>query len=103
MVYKKDSWIAAFKKAVEDLNTSKPTSGLPCAIASLRVIRDGVLADCKSKKFDEQTIKASFGEMIKEFSNAGAVSDGFLSNASAAAKAAGFKPDDSSAITKLTD
>jgi hypothetical protein len=95
MTYKKEAWIAAMKKAVADLKTDKPTSGLPTAIATLRYVRDGVLADhTKASKvipITAETLKASFSEIITELSKAKGVDDGFASNASAAAKAAGFK------------
>ena len=100
MKYQKEQWIAAYKKAVNDLNTDKPTSGLPCAIASLRCIRDWLLAE--NAKPTPESIKKSFSEMIQEFSTAKGVDDGFLSNASAAAKAAGFKGTEG-AISKLVD
>lgn len=101
MVYNKDKWIAAIKKSVEDLKTTTPTAGKPCAVASLRYLRDALLDDLVPKpeagkqlsKADSELaddIKQSFSELIKAVCKDGA-EDGFLSNASAAAKAAGFK------------
>jgi len=97
MVYKKDSWIAAYTKAVKDLNTEKPTSGLPCAVATLRYVRDGILDDIaqlKDKKLQADItlyVKDSINALVAALAKAGGVDDGFASNASAAAKAAGFK------------
>jgi len=101
MKYQKEQWIAAYKKAVSDLNTDKPTSGLPCAIAGLRTIRGWLLEDVGPKPTVE-SIRKSFSELIEELSTAKGVDDGFLSNASAAAKAAGFKGTEG-AISKLVD
>jgi hypothetical protein len=107
MKHNKDNWIAALKKAVKDVNMP-PTSGLPCAIASARIIRDGVLADCakgevtvkdangkdkvvKAKPLDAtqiELVKASVLELIQDLGRPDCKVAGFASNASAAAKAA---------------
>jgi len=113
MVYKKEAWIAAIQKAIVDLKTDKPTSGLPCAVAGLRYIRDGLLDDLIPKpeagkqpaKHDvelRESIRESFSELIGAITTAKSVDDGFLSNASAAAKSAGFKTT-AEEITKLVD
>ena len=95
MTYKKEAWIEAYKKAVADLKTDKPTSGLPAAVAGLRYVRDGLLADHskngKHVAITVETLRESFSELLKAITTAGHVDEGFLSNASAAAKAAGFK------------
>lgn len=99
MRYSKESWVETFKKTVSDLNTNEPTSGLPCALAGIRYIRDHLLGDhtkqqdgkAKVVQITEATIRESFKELIKQLGEAGKVSEGFLSNASAAAKAAGFE------------
>lgn len=90
MVYKKDKWVAAYKKVVEDLKTTTPTAGKPCALATLRYIRDNLIDDLGEDHDAVPDIRESFKELIKAISSAGA-EDGFASNASAAAKAAGFK------------
>jgi hypothetical protein len=92
MVYKKESWIASYKKAVTD-TAQKPSSGMVCALATLRVIRDGICDDIgqsdeQSKLFCED-VRASMNELIKQITK-GETVHGFASNASAAAKAAGF-------------
>lgn len=106
MVYKKEAWETAIKTAVKDLNTDKPTAGKVCAIASLRYLRDGLIADHTKAdgtkvEFTEESIRESFRELIKSVSKDGADS-GFLSNASAAAKAAGYKSE-SAAVSELAD
>lgn len=104
MQYKKDAWIKMFQKTVTDLSTDKvacpPSSGMPAAIAAIRYIRDGLVADViGTKKPEELTegdndtinaIKDGCNELIKAINKDGA-QDGFASNASAAAKSAGFK------------
>lgn len=94
MVYDKAKWIAAFQKAVKDLNTNAPTSGKVCAIATIRYIRDGLCDDIGDKTDDDKaqcaTVRDCCNELLKAVSKDGA-SEGFASNASAAAKAAGFK------------
>jgi len=93
MKHSKDNWIKALKQAVTDVEMP-PTSGLPCAIASVRIIRDGILADLKANaklKLSaeiEEAIKASVLELIRDLGNPECKMAGFASNASAAAKAA---------------
>lgn len=111
MQYNKDAWIAAYKKAVDDLKTDKPASGLPCAIATLRYVRDGILADhtkhepgkpAKLVAMTPDSVKEAINELIKKLSADKSVDDGFASNASAAAKAAGFKGE-SAALAALVE
>ncbi len=100
MKYSKAKWLDAVKKAVKDLNTSAATSGKVCAIATIRYIRDGMVDDIVGDKpiaqyTDEDnamiaTVKETINELIQQVSKEGA-ENGFASNASAAAKAAGFK------------
>lgn len=109
MKYDKAKWIAAYNKAMQDLKSAKPTEGRICAIASVRVIRDGLIDDIvgdgkKASKDDlafVDTIKESCLELINQL-RLGA-EDGFASNASAAAKAAGHKAEASAAIDNLTE
>lgn len=93
MTYKKDKWIEYVKKAVEDTK-ALPSSGKVCAIAAIRYMRDGLTDDIGETSDDDKafctTIRDCMNELIKEVNKSGA-SDGFASNASAAAKAAGFK------------
>lgn len=120
MVYKKDKWTAALNKAIADLGKGKPAgavkpaSGMPTAIASLRYTRDELLDDLfgstpeeLAKMTDEDkafalSIRESFKELINAISKEG-VHDGFASNASAAAKAAGFKVIAGGDLNELTD
>ncbi len=108
MVYKKEAWIACLKKAIADLKMEDaPTSGKVCAIASLRYVRDAVIDDiygAKPASEDEgavDAIRESFRELIKAVNAEGADS-GFASNASAAAKAAGFKST-SATVVEIAD
>jgi urease gamma subunit len=97
MTYKKDSWIAQLNKAIKDTGLSaKPTAGLPCAVATIRYIRDGIVADTmKNGKSvlgeNLRLVTDSCNELIKQLCANKGVDDGFASNASAAAKAAGHK------------
>lgn len=100
MKYDKAKWIATVQKAVVDLKAATPSAGKPTAIAAIRYMRDGLLDDIaggrKPEDLDEaekdsiQSIKDGMNELIAQISKDGA-SEGFASNASAAAKAAGFK------------
>ncbi|SRR6266702_508383 len=96
MKYNKEKWIAAYQKTVKDLNTTAATQGRICSSATVRVIRDGVIEEVISayKKGDTTEdvrlmLKDAFNELLAEVSKE--TNDGFASNASAAAKAAGFK------------
>ena len=94
MVYKKDSWISIGKTMVEKASKDKPTAGLPWALAAILYLRDGLLADHTKNgqivRMSPDTVKESFNELFRALVADG-VDDGFLSNASAAAKAAGYK------------
>lgn len=97
MEYKKDAWIAEVKQAVEDTK-AQPSSGKVTAVAALRYIRKQLIDDLYgdqsgASQEDKDNIAAitdSFKELVNIVYKEGA-SDGFLSNASAAAKAAGYK------------
>jgi hypothetical protein len=103
----KEQWPAAIKAAVKDTG-AKPSSGVPCAVASVRYLRDNLVAAfaaAKPKTLDEslKLIKAEFNELLGIFTDPKqGVEQGFLSNASAAAKAAGFATE-AEAITRLTE
>lgn len=98
MKLNKDKWIADVKRTANDkkIGNKGPTSGKVCAIATLRYIRDNLIDDIYGSTPSEEdagaveAIKESFLEMIQAIAKDG-VDYGFASNASAAAKAAGFK------------
>lgn len=113
MVYKKETFIAYVKKAIADRKSEKaPAGGANCAIASLRYMRDGLIDDIYGVKPGEQgnaddagaiaAIRESFKEIIDSTHKEGADS-GFASNASAAAKAAGFKATTASNVAELLE
>lgn len=97
MKHNKDQWLANGKKVVSELQAT-PTSGLPWAIATVRTVRDGIIADIKAndklkKQFTselEEAVKASCLELIHDLGKANGEGKlaGFACNASAAAKAA---------------
>ncbi|HEY5960949.1 MAG TPA: hypothetical protein VIV60_30545 [Polyangiaceae bacterium] len=93
MLLKKETWIAAYKKAVVDLK-AKPTSGLVCALATLRVIRDGICDDLGKDSDESASVRKSMGELIQQIQGGPKREsfdlNGFASNASAAGKAAGL-------------
>lgn len=107
MQFSNEQWKTAYKKAVADMRAQNmPTSGIVCAVASIRVIRDGLIDDIAGDKPIEslpsddravvETIQESFSELLKHVQGRLDGVDkpelaGFASNASAAAKAAGFK------------
>lgn len=98
MKLNKDKWIASVKRAADDkkIGSKGATSGKVCAIASLRYIRDNLIDDIYGAEVSEEdagavdAIKESFLELIQAIAKDG-VDYGFASNASASAKAAGFK------------
>lgn len=97
-----EKWLAAVKKAVVDTKM-QPSSGLVCAIASLRVVRDGLLDDVgfdaskpDSDSPEAMAIRDGVNELIKHLTGQltqgkALLLQGFCSNASAAAKAAGVE------------
>jgi hypothetical protein len=107
MKFDKEKWIAMYKKTVKDMGTKKATAGNVCAVASLRYLRDNMVDDVFGDKPLAQYTDEDNAElcMIKDFFNEGieffskvekakwvnGAEAGFLSNASAAAKAAGFE------------
>lgn len=98
MKYNKEKFVGQVKKAAMDekVGRSGATSGRVCAIASLRFLRDSLVDDLygtpvpKEVESDAAALRECFLELIQEVA-AGTAEDGFCSNASAAAKAAGFK------------
>lgn len=109
MQYDKAKWVAAVQKAIADLKTDKPTAGKVCSVATLRYVRDGLLADFaglfpKDKETQndcENAIKDSLNELIKQVSTD--TDSGFASNSSAAAKAAGHKAEATSLASALEE
>ncbi len=111
----KQKFIDHIKKAVVDLKAeNEPTSGKVCAVASVRTLRDLIIPDvvAMAKRISENvqktttledakkasvefaedieaSIKDAFLEVINSVRNK--AESGFASNASAAAKSAGFK------------
>ena len=112
---KSDFVPTAINKAIETLKSTKPTEGRVCAIGSIRCIPDWLLASMTSKNGEqklfgknhqdvEDWVKSEFLELIKGIAKDGAT-EGFASNASAAAKAAGHKPEEvtSADIDNMTE
>lgn len=111
MKYDKTKWTEAITKAVEDLKTESYTAGRVCAVAAVRYIRDGLIDDLYGIKPGEPggkddadnilAIRESFGELIKQISTKSGTECGFASNASAAAKAAGYKTSETDSTSAL--
>jgi hypothetical protein len=108
MQYKKDKWIETYKKVVEKVAASEPTSGRACAVASVVYLRNALLDDVGDSgdppaTMDEfkQIVRECFDELLKEVN--AETKDGFLSNASAAAKAAGYKTAKERVIADVAD
>ena len=99
--FDKNIWAAALKKAVADISPAKPTAGLPCAIASIRLVRDLMLEEVSE---DDKPIITDFFNGKEGFIQAVLKADsegelcGFASNASAAAKAAKLDKGEASAV-----
>ena len=93
MKFSYEKWVAEVKQAAADLAPAGhgPSSGPDCAMASLRLIAAGLAEELKTAKPGElgPKLASALGELF--VSNYEAKdSAGFCSNASAAAKAAGF-------------
>lgn len=107
-------WIEAVVKASKDLPNCGSSDGAVCALASLRIIRDGLVEDiatsgegatAETKKANAELaeeIKTAFSEMIQQVTS-GAKLQGFASNASAAAKAAKLETKTLVGLEGLTD
>jgi len=113
MKYNKNDHVESIKTTVTDLKSNKPTEGRVTAIADLRCLRKWLVAELTSADGSKQLfgkvtpevekwIKSSFLEIIQQVQKEGAT-EGFMSNGSAAAKAAGFKPDDTAAVDALLE
>lgn len=96
-------WLEAVKKSYADQRESgaKPASGEVCAVASLRCVRDWLLAEIKPAKPDEDKWRKAFRELINDCQTAKL--QGFASNASASASAAGYKAEATGAAKMLID
>ena len=109
MQYKKETWVATYKKVVEKVAASEPTSGRACAVASVIYMRNALIDDIIGEDLTttwtagevKDAIADSFGELLKAVN--AETKDGFLSNASAAAKAAGFKTTKDRVIADVAD
>ena len=107
MLYNKDKFVAMYKKVVEQTK-QKPSSGVVCAIATLLVIRDGMVENLggdNGKAKDEcAAIRGEINELVKQLTGKDAPElAGFACNASAAAKAAGYKGETQAGIEGLGD
>ena len=96
----KESFLPYARQAIKDCGESKPAAGRCCVIATLRYIRDGLM-DAEGKAKGELDIEAELNELIKQV---GAKETpelaGFASNASAMAKACGYK-DSNAALAEI--
>jgi hypothetical protein len=109
MQYKKDKWIETYKRVVEKVAKSEPTSGRACAVTSVIYMRNALIDDIIGEDLEvkwtagevKDAIAESFGELLKEVNVE--TKDGFLSNASAAAKAAGYKTTKDRVIADVAD
>ena len=108
MKYDKSKFVANGKKVISILKTDKYTAGHVWAAASIMTIRDLCVAEFAEawKKGDsledcKLVITDSFAELIKEVLTDHA--DGFCANASAAAKAAGYKGTESAITAEAVD
>ncbi len=100
MLFSKDKWIATFKAVVEKTKAD-PSSGQACAIATVKLISDGLCDDIGDKSDDDKALCATVRECLQELVGQirkGEKLAGFGSNASAAAGAAGFKVGKKSAL-----
>lgn len=109
-----DKWITVYKRVVEQTKL-QPSSGDVCAVATLLFIRDGLIDDQggNAKEVTAETkdlcdsLKENFDELITQILTGGGQCPelkGFASNASAAAKAAGYKAQErASALAGLSD
>ena len=105
MKHNEDKWKATYKSVVEKTKMT-PSDGLACALATIITIRDGMLDDIGDNPKDNDVrdiIKESLGELCQHLIGKLEGSEkpkllGFAGNASAAAKAAGFKPKDDASI-----
>lgn len=105
MQFNVEKWETAYKKAASDLKGNGPSDGIVCVLATLRYIRDGVIAEdmtpsaevLKSKpqlkdsvEYAVDALKAGLTELYETVNGAKTIS-GFASNASSAAKACELK------------
>lgn len=100
-------------KAFVDTTGVAPSGGETCAIVTLRYIRNEMVADVVGDK-EESTwtaedmamvgiIRESINELIKELATGTVKLAGFACNASAAAKAAGFKTAEVKGLVGIVD
>ena len=105
MKHNNDKWIAAYQKAFADLSKAGiakgASEGVVCAVATVRVIRDSLLAEFKPDDENADIIKTALNELLQDVQ--GAKLSGFASNASAAAKAAKLEDKQVSALNALTE
>ena len=93
MLHNSDKWKAALVAVIADRKSTKPTEDQNCAIATLRVIRDGMCDDTGNNDAEAkercEAIRESLNELIQDLQKPKQRLYGFASNSSAAAKAAG--------------
>jgi hypothetical protein len=88
-----EKWLANLKKVVEQTKW-QASSGQACAVATVMTIKQGMIDDVGEKEGNEDTlnlINDSLKELVEEIAKPETKLQGFASNASAAAKAAGLE------------
>jgi hypothetical protein len=101
-----EAWKAAFKKAASDLPGHGASDGIVCAVASIRLIRDGLLADMtKDGKLlpGAEHVKDGANGLIAQLTGEKTKLAGFASNASSAAGVCDLKETPASKLAALTD
>lgn len=90
-----DKWKAAYVSSWEackaGLVATGPSDGVVCAVASIRLIRDGLIDDVGADQPEAQAIKDGLNELIEQITEYGHRLVGFASNASAASAACKLK------------
>lgn len=101
MKFNADKWVANYKKVVEQTE-QKPSAGIVCALASLVTLKQGLIDDVGAESEAATAIREGINELIEQLTGENAPeTKGFACNASAAAKAAGFKGEDAKGISGI--
>ena len=106
MKLQNEKWMETFKAAVKQFSPGTPANGEACAIASIRDVRDGIKEKMLAAKIDAKVIaivESECLELMKNLCESTTKLQGFASNASAAAKAAGFESAVVSAFKDFTE
>jgi hypothetical protein len=90
-----EKWLANLKKVVEQTKW-QASSGQACAVATVMTIKQGMIddvggADMKGEEEYVMQVSESLKELVEEIAKPETKLQGFASNASAAAKAAGLE------------